>query len=129
MTFNSSFFRYKVNRYTIFGYFVITLLTEGASPWMSCYLYQDIALVLVFKGILCAAYILTDILMVEVFGSFTTAIMGNIQRIMMISVSAYLFGNEIQSVQLAGFAVVLSGVVMKMTLGEETKVAKKAKST
>lgn len=115
---------FKVARYTVLCYLAITLATEGESPWRSVYEYQELLAILVFKGILCAAYILTDILMVDVFGSFTTAIMGNIQRILMIVVSAYLFGNSIESVQMAGFAVVLSGVLLKQMKGVEIKVEK-----
>jgi len=119
---------FKLGRYSTLSYFFITLATEGESPWRSIYEYQELLAILVVKGMLCAAYILTDILMVNVFGSFTTAILGNVQRIIMIVVSAYLFGNTIESVQMAGFAVVLSGVILKQFKGTETKVIKEKKA-
>ena len=54
-------------------------------------------------------------------GSYTTTVLGNLNRIGGLASSLYVFQNPISSIQLIGFVITFSGIGFKLSLDDEVR--------
>eukprot|EP00756_Hemistasia_phaeocysticola_P066442 Hpha_TRINITY_DN9238_c0_g1::TRINITY_DN9238_c0_g1_i1::g.28485::m.28485 len=136
----------KVTPITIILYLTVSLLVfDGVQPWLevseSVREHYDAVFggaldagsssggtkppllyhLLLLKGSMAAVYLVTDLMVIRVFGSLTSAVLGNLSRICLILCSLWYFGNSVSPVQVAGFSTVFVGVIMHLLLGSTGK--------